>query len=567
MDDPIAQVTARLDALERRMTMLERGMVQPAPVIATATQPPQERPQQPEPSRSAAESIIAGRWLLGAGALLVILGVGFFLNLAFTNGWIGPSMRVAMGIIAGTALAVGARRFRSSMSPLFGDAITALGGCIVYLSVYAAGNLFSLIPPIATLIAMAVITAGIFSLAYQDNRITLAHFALLGGILAPTISNFNWLGPIGFLVYYGTINIIAVSVCELRNWRSPQIVAVVLTWLFAPWSAAMEQHPYLIDLVPLLGSYLVFSVATGITWKATERISRPQSVVLAINAGVFLLATSIILSEHRVALALAFLGIALAHIIAGRLLNKQYHFALAILAITFAIPPTLWSFENVLPAQVILALMHLAWIAEGVVIATLAARTANKVLGTLSLLAFVTVIGDLYIRYGDRFGPTPHYALILNERFLTLMALGAAIAYVRPRYSTIFAGATSDGSRFAWMRIPVDLCFMLGFLAEAHRFAVTFFPGNVDGAQTVATSIVLGAYGAGLTWYGLRRSNAVARWEGLILLTITALKVLFVDLIGFTAVVRIISAMAVGIALLAVAYLYQRQNARTDGGS
>ncbi|MHB8461549.1 MAG: DUF2339 domain-containing protein [Vulcanimicrobiaceae bacterium] len=547
--------------------MLEVFGTRPDPVVPSPVAPRQGVPKQPKPSRGAAESIVAGRWLLGAGALLVVLGVGFFLNLAFTNGWIGPSMRVAMGIIAGTALAVGVRRFRSSMSPLFVDAITALGGSIVYLSLYAAGNLFNLIPPIVTLIAMAIVTAGLFSLAYRDNRITLAHFALLGGILAPLISNFDWLGPIGFLVYFGTINVIAVSVCELRNWRSPQIVAVSLTWIFAPGSTTTAHHSYLIDLVPLLGTYLVFAIATSITWRDPERISRPQSVVLAINAGAFLLATSIILNEHRVALALAFLGIALAHIIVGRLLNRQYHLALAILAITFAIPPTLWSFQGLLPAQGILALMHLAWIGEGIVVAIFAARTANKMLGTLSLLVFVTIIGDLYIRYGDRFGPTPHYALILNERFLTLMALGAAIAYVRPLYSTIFASATNDGSRFAWMRIPVDLCFILGFLAEAHSFAVTIFPGNVGGAEAVAASIVLGAYGAGLTWYGLRRSNAVARWEGLILLAITALKVLFVDLIGFTAVVRIISAMAVGIALLAVAYLYQRQNSRTEGDS
>lgn len=557
MDDATAaELVARIDALERTVAALQSQIIGPR-VVAPMAQPAKHAPQHRAPSTT--ESIFAGRGLLFAGALLVILGVGFFLKLAFDSGWIGPSMRVAMGIIAGTLLAIGARRARTSVSPLFVDALTALGGSIVYLSVFSADNLFHLIPHIVTLLATTIITAGLFSLAYSAQRITLAHFALIGGLFSPVLVGMNWIGPIGFLVYFGALNIIAVSICELRSWRSVQIVAVIFTWLFAALEIGGPSHNEFMPLVALIGTYLVLAIATSLVWKMKETVTLAQGFILGINVAGFLFTTSAFYETHRPTLAITFLGIALAHIIAGRLLGQRSQLGLAIVALTFAIPPTFWSFEKIWPTQAILLLMHLAWIAEGLIVAILAIRSSNRLLGSLSILAFVTVIGDLLMRYGDG---SHAYAFLLNERFASLIALALALTYSRHVLMRTFASEAA--TRYTWARIPVDLCFLVGLMSETHGFAAAYFPLHADGAQAVAESIILGGYGASLAWYGLRKNAVVARGEGLALLAITALKVVFFDLVGFTQVVRIISALAIGIVLLVVAYFYQRTTARTS---
>ncbi|MCZ6855002.1 MAG: hypothetical protein O7G86_13905, partial [Gammaproteobacteria bacterium] len=44
------------------------------------------------------DAVIGGNWLVRVGALAVVLGMGFFLTLAFDNNWIGEVGRVALGL-------------------------------------------------------------------------------------------------------------------------------------------------------------------------------------------------------------------------------------------------------------------------------------------------------------------------------------------------------------------------------------------------------------------------------------------------------------------------------------
>ena len=49
------------------------------------------------------EDAIGGRLMLWVGAIVLVLGVAFFLKYAFDNEWITESMRVALGVLAGAA--------------------------------------------------------------------------------------------------------------------------------------------------------------------------------------------------------------------------------------------------------------------------------------------------------------------------------------------------------------------------------------------------------------------------------------------------------------------------------
>ncbi|HTA38554.1 MAG TPA: DUF2339 domain-containing protein, partial [Candidatus Acidoferrales bacterium] len=135
MDDAeLSRLAARVDALEREVAQLRYGIGTPAPPPAptptTQRIVPNVAPAAPAPAtpaaaaaapRSDVESIVGGRGLLYAGAFLILLGVASFLKIAFDRGWIGPPMRVALGLIAGAVLIGIATALRKRLHPIFAD--------------------------------------------------------------------------------------------------------------------------------------------------------------------------------------------------------------------------------------------------------------------------------------------------------------------------------------------------------------------------------------------------------------------------------------------------------------
>jgi uncharacterized membrane protein len=66
-------------------------------------------------------------------------------------------------------------------------------------------------------------------------------------------------------------------------------------------------------------------------------------------------------------------------------------------------------------------------------------------------------------------------------------------------------------------------------------------------------------YASLLVAFGVRMKSAFLRWQGLALFGLTTLKVFFVDLSDLSGFYRILSAIALGIVLLIVSFVYQRK--------
>ena len=73
-----------------------------------------------------------------------------------------------------------------------------------------------------------------------------------------------------------------------------------------------------------------------------------------------------------------------------------------------------------------------------------------------------------------------------------------------------------------------------------------------------AYSAVWMIYGAGLMWVGLAWRSAFIRWQALVLLAATIVKVFIYDVSQLERGYRIISFIALGVLLLAISFLYQR---------
>src|SRR6476661_9466821 len=166
----VGELTARVFRLERALN-LQPGLPQPA---STAEMPPPPAPPYPiiadSPTRRAQvpsakaggadlESRIGSHWLNRIGIAAVLIGVSYFLKFAFDNNWIGPAGRVTIGLLAGITVVIWSERFRSRGYKIFSYSLKAVGVGVLYLSLWAAFQVYSLIPNGAASMAMLAVTS------------------------------------------------------------------------------------------------------------------------------------------------------------------------------------------------------------------------------------------------------------------------------------------------------------------------------------------------------------------------------------------------------------------------
>jgi uncharacterized membrane protein len=141
-------------------------------------------PVQPAPDL---ESRIGSHWLNRIGIAAVLIGVSYFLKFAFDNSWIGPSGRVTIGLLAGIAMVVWSERFRSKGFKAFSYSLKAVGIGALYLSLWAAFQVYSLVPSGVAFVMMLAVTAATAAMALAQDAQILAAFALTGGFSTPLL--------------------------------------------------------------------------------------------------------------------------------------------------------------------------------------------------------------------------------------------------------------------------------------------------------------------------------------------------------------------------------------------
>jgi uncharacterized membrane protein len=168
--DQVARLTERVYHLEQRLQMSTPTFTAakpspPAPTThASAVAPaPQSDPKIAVGSASwredSLERRIGSQWLNRVGVVAVLVGVSYFLKLAFDNGWIGPGVRVLIGLAAGVGLYGWSERFRRPDSLPFSYSLKAVGAGVLYLSLWASFQLYHLLPGTIAFLAMILVTA------------------------------------------------------------------------------------------------------------------------------------------------------------------------------------------------------------------------------------------------------------------------------------------------------------------------------------------------------------------------------------------------------------------------
>src|SRR6202011_4166540 len=191
----LADLTTRVYRIERRLQMDAITAERHSPVVAEIPPPVKSSeaptsaasshpipPSAPPPyipprtsmvshvqTDSDLESRIGSHWLNRIGIAALLIGVSYFLKFAFDSNWIGPAGRVTIGLLAGIVVVVWSERFRAKGYEAFSYSLKAVGIGALYLSLWAAFQLYSLIPSSAAFVMMLVVTASTAAMALAQD--------------------------------------------------------------------------------------------------------------------------------------------------------------------------------------------------------------------------------------------------------------------------------------------------------------------------------------------------------------------------------------------------------------
>ncbi len=258
------------------------------------------------------EPIIGGNWLARVGALAIIIGIGFFLNLAFENNWIGETGRVILGIVSGLAFLAAGEYWRTKY-PVYSQALTGTGIAILYIAIFAAFAIYSLIDIYTGISMLLLVSVTSAVLAIRQNSVSLAVLGIIGAFLGPFIlgassqretDSFNGStgDAFGLLAYIFVVDIGVIVLSTFKSWRWFTALAYAGSLItFGLWfteygmgSSALvaefgRPETQLIAEAGLTSIFLSFVAATTLfhlVWKRNPE-SRDLTLML-VNASVYM---------------------------------------------------------------------------------------------------------------------------------------------------------------------------------------------------------------------------------------------------------------------------------------
>ena len=512
------------------------------------------------------EKKIGQYWLNRIGIIAMLVGVSYFLKFAFENNWIGPGGRIVIGLLAGIGLVLWSERFRANGYATFSYSLKAVGIGTLYLSLWGGFQVYHLIPAAPAFVAMLIVTASTLALSLSQNAELLASFALIGGFATPVLLSTGQNHEVVLFSYVFLLDAAILVMASFKPWRRLLwgSFAGTLLLYFGWYNEYYSQDQRALTVFFAASFAALFAVIPLVTrYEQSTRFPGP-SVTLTLlplfNAAAFFLALYVIYERETTTLTWFALALAAVYLGISGAFKKRFpgqdtkfinllHVAIAIAFITIAIPLKLegqW--------------ITIGWLVESAVLLWVSVKTRTDFLRYLAVTALS--LGIIRLLFFDQFQTE---TLLFNARFATYVVAIAILAGI-----ALFGERHASDDEMIFIRVAVvglNLLALIALTLEASDyFNRQFSPGvrvipdfrQVILARDFSYSAIWLTYGVALMAIGFQKRSAFVRWQSLILIAFTIIKVFFHDVSELGGSYRILSFIGLGAILLGISFLYQR---------
>jgi uncharacterized membrane protein len=576
----IRELTARVHRLESALGTSQA--VTEAPRQETVTRSVEPRPGPPPPQRtvppppivvvpsatehSDLETRIGSHWLNRIGIAAVLIGVSYFLKYAFDSGWIGPTGRVAIGLIAGIVVVLWSERFRSRGYRAFSYSLKAVGIGVLYLSFWAAFQVYHLIGSGPAFACMLLITASTCALALSQDAEILAVFAISGGFSTPVLVSTGVNHEVALFSYVALLDLGILALVAFKPWRRLLWLGFTGTLiLYVAWSSEYytrsELQPTLIFATLF---FIIFAIAPLLMLRQEHGAGMMPLTLAFVNAATYFAQAYVMITEiSNTAMAWFSLALAAVYLALNRMRPRNadeaaesnlrlMHLALAVGLITVAIPIRLEAHW-----------ITIGWFVESAVLLWVGDRIKSYLLNIFAFTALVLGVGRLLLY--DNFATSQ---MIFNMRMLVYAVAICVLGLVA--YHALRRSGDLAKNIGAVAAVALNVLALIALSLEIRDYyshqMTTFAPGSsvianwtdLRIARDFSYSALWMGYGAMLMAIGFWKKSAFVRWQALILIALTTVKVFAYDTSELERIYRILSFIVLGALLLAISFAYQR---------
>lgn len=400
----------------------ELEVPQPVPSIPLEAPKPEEPSREflglPMASHGSFEMILGGKWLNWAGALMLLIGIGYGLKYAYDNSLIGPQGRLAIAVAWGTAALIGGEYFRrKSWSVLF-HTLTGIGLAIYYLADFFSFQVYHLSNQTVSFGAAIGITVLAITLAVAHNALPIAVLAVLGGFLSPVLMSTGENSPYALFTYIAILDVVAMGAAYFRRWRALEFLCFSGTalmfagWYVKFWSPDGSQLRPALIFISLF--YLMFLLIPTLHSLARKLPETSEGIALVIVNALFSLCMyyRALYPQNRQMLGFFVLGQALLVFIlfrawsmrvSGSPRTAQSLLMISLGLVTLAIPLHLKLYG-----------IPLAWAVEGVLFTWAGIKFARRDTRLFGFLALGLAVWNLMVRLPLH---TAYFTPLLNVPF------------------------------------------------------------------------------------------------------------------------------------------------------
>lgn len=540
---------ARTMSLDTRLRAMEKPEHRAAPsheraapgtavATARAPEPVRHEPVRHEPARAPkSEFKIGASFYSMIGGIAVLLGLGFLLRYAIENNLISEGFRILLGLVLG-AIVIGLGEWLRPKMKGYASILSGTGLGAWYISLYAASQLYALVPLEIAFIGMMVVTGlGIF-LALRSNEQLLAAFAQIGGFLTPILLSSGENRPHVLFPFLIVLNGAMLIIAWKKPWRWLVGIGMMGTLLvYMPWYAEYgKTTPIMVTMSYLTILFLLFLGRTLYRAWTEAKADEMDFVLLFLAPLLYVFAGHVVLQElgeewqSGLSFVLALLYFALAASrIAIHKTAKTYDVAFAGIGSVFlALTASTYFDTN-------------QWIVASWGLEALALRFAARKIKSPSLVLLSQALFSITGLFAIFLGETASYLWALVP-FLVLLGWNEWLVW-----KTNAARDMSD----TWHMIATHVLALFFLGSEiTNRWS-----GDLENSLITVSWLV---DAIALTAYGIWRKDKLSRYLAVALFGLSTWKIVMVDTAQLDNFYRFVVFISLGLLLLLAGYLYNR---------
>ncbi len=523
-----------------------------------------------DPRDSENEANLFGAWFARLGALALLIGAGFGFKYGVDEGIIGPGMRVLLGIAAGIALLFWGEWAQRHGWPRLTQAVSGGGIALLYLTIWAAFQLYELVNGVEAFAALTAVAAGGGYLALRYDSRALAVLSTVGGFGNALLIGEGFERPSALFGYVVVLDCVVLGLAYVRGWRLLDHIAFAGTWTFLLLGGLTST--LLADLSgeePQTGLVLAFATVYFFMFTAlavarrvgsSDRPPASELFLLLANCGIYVLTAMGLLADEGtiqwatsdqlrgpVILVAAGVNLVAGLVIRGR--NPDDPVAGAALA-SAAMLAAVW-----VPVQVDAYAVPAAW---AVLAAGMIAVADRTTLTAARFPAYALLGLSLVYLVGLFAGPAfyePERVLLSREsaafavHVAAFYAAAAGLRHVSDEVERLLRGAIA---------VVASGMTLLWFSLEALAYFGPMSGVRAEQSLHFTLNGIWGVYAAALLAVGIAARIAGARFLALGIFAVTGLKLVLHDVWMLDTLYRTIVFMGLGGIFLGCSVMYHR---------